>query len=93
MSTLSLLLIVWGAVVAAFVCLMIYRGNLTQHETDQLFLSDNTLESVHEENDAIIRRINKIQPICKGLGGAVALLTLAVIGTYVINVLPDVKLH
>lgn len=91
MTALSLLLAIWGVVVAAFVCVMIYRGNLTQHETDQLFLSESSFESVHEENDDVIRRINKIQPVCKGLGGVAALLTLAIIGTYVVNVLPNVK--
>lgn len=87
-----MLLAAWGIIVAAFVCVMIYRGNLTQHETDQLFLSDNAVASVHEENDEVIRRINQIQPICTGLGVAAFLLTLAVIAAYLISVLPDIKL-
>jgi hypothetical protein len=75
--------ILWGIFVTAFIGLMVYRGHLTQHETDQLFLSDNILPSVKEENEEIIRRVNFIQPICKGVGGLAALITVLVFGVWV----------
>ena len=83
MSTLSIMAIVWGIFVTAFVGLMVYRGHLTQHETDQLFLSESALPTVQEENDEIIRRVNFIQPICTGVGGAAALITVLVFGAWV----------
>jgi hypothetical protein len=83
MSTLSIMAFVWGIFVTAFVGLMVYRGHLTQHETDQLFLSESALPTVQEENDEIIRRVNFIQPICTGVGGAAALITVLVFGVWV----------
>jgi hypothetical protein len=91
MSSLPVLLIIWGVVVAAFIGVMVYRSNLTRHEVDELFITDSTLESVHEEHDEIVRRVNRIQPLVQGLGGLAALLTVAIIAVYVVNVLPDVK--
>ncbi len=82
MTTLSVMAAIWGLFVTAFVVLMIYRGHLTQHETDQLFLRESAPHSVQEENDDIIRRVNFIQPICKGVGGAAALFTVLVVGVW-----------
>jgi hypothetical protein len=84
MTTLSLMVTIWAVLAVAFVALMIYRGNLTQHETDQLFLNDEAGPSIsHQENDEIVRRVNAIQPICKGVGGLTAVMTLAIAGMWV----------
>jgi hypothetical protein len=82
MTTLSVVAALWGLLVTAFVGLMVYRGHLTQHETDQLFLSESATHTVQDANDDIIRRVNFIQPICKGVGGAAALFTVLVIGVW-----------
>jgi hypothetical protein len=87
MNALTISLSVWGLVVAAFVALMVYRGYLSQHETDQLFLSETAPSSVHQENDEIIRRSNSIEPICRGVGGAAILMTLVVAGIWLTQVL------
>lgn len=83
MNTLSVMAIIWGIIVTAFVALMVYRGQLTQYETDQLFLNENALPTAKEENDDIIRRVNYIQPFCQGVGGAAALITVLVFGVWV----------
>jgi hypothetical protein len=83
MNTLHIVAIIWGICVTAFVGLMVYRGTLTQHETDQLFLSETALPSAQEENEEIIRRINFIQPFCAGAGGVAALMTVLVFGIWV----------
>jgi hypothetical protein len=83
MDTLSVMATIWGIIVTAFVAIMVYRGQLTQHETDQLFLSENALPHTQEENEKIIRRVNKIQPFCAGIGGAAAVLTVLVFGVWV----------
>lgn len=82
MTTLSVVAALWGLFVTAFVALMVYRGYLTQHETDQLFLSESATHTMQDANDDIIRRVNFIQPICKGVGGAAALFTVLVIGVW-----------
>ncbi len=61
---------------------MVYRGYLSQHETDQLFLSETAPSAGHQENDDIIRRSNSIEPICKGVGGVAVLMTLVVVGVW-----------
>ena len=82
MSTLAIMLSIWGVIVVAFIALMVYRGHLTQYETDQLFLNETSPSVVHQENDAIIRRVQMIQPICTGVGSLAALMTVAIIGVW-----------
>jgi len=83
MNTLHIVAIIWGICATVFVGLMVYRGTLTQHETDQLFLSETALPIVQEENEEIIRRVNFIQPFCAGAGGIAALMTVLVFGIWV----------
>jgi hypothetical protein len=85
MNTLAIMVTIWGVVVAAFIALMIYRSQLIQNETDQLFLSENEPSSIHQQNDDIIRRADKLQPVVKGVGGAAALATFAVIGMWLVQ--------
>jgi hypothetical protein len=79
---MSTTLSIWGTLVVAFIGLMIYRANLTNHEADQLFLSESVPSSVHQEQDDIVRRVNFIAPICKGVGGLAVLMTVAVAGIW-----------
>ncbi len=92
MSTLSVMAAIWGLFVTAFVILMVYRGHLTQHETDQLFLSESAPDTVQKENEDIIRRVNFIQPICKGVGGAAALFTVLVVGVWFARIFANAHL-
>jgi hypothetical protein len=85
MNALSITFTAWVILTAAFVVLMVYRGHLTQHETDQLFLSENSNHNTVEEHDDIVRRVNKIEPLVKGFGGAAALSTVALIGVYILG--------
>jgi hypothetical protein len=83
------MLSVWGLMVVAFIALMVYRGHLTQHETDQLFLNETVPSHGHEENDAIIHRLQLVQPICTGVGSLAALMTVAIIGVWLAQALRD----
>ena len=86
------LLALWATVTLALILVMIYRATLTQHETDQLFLSDETSSSnTHQENDRIVARVNRIRPIYQGLWGATVVLSLVVAGMYVAQMLPGMK--
>jgi len=82
MNALNITFTAWCILTAAFVALMVYRGHLTQYETDQLFLNENASHNEEEEHDNIVRRVNQIQPLCKGFGGAAAISTLALVGVY-----------
>jgi hypothetical protein len=90
MNALQIMIAIWTFLVVGFIALMIYRGYLTQHETDQLFLNEESgPSSVHQENDEIVRRVNFIQPICKGVGGVTVLMTLLIVGVYIVQELPN----
>jgi hypothetical protein len=89
MTTLHIVAIIWGISVTAFIGLMIYRATLTQHETDQLFLSESALPVVQEENEDIIRRVNFIQPYCAGAGAFASLMTVVVFGLWVAKLVAE----
>lgn len=90
--TLIIMAAIWGLIVTAFVALMVYRGHLTQYETDQLFLNETVPSSTHRENDQIIRRVNSIQPIVKIVGGACVLMTLLIIGVWIAEMVASSRL-
>jgi Tfp pilus assembly protein PilN len=92
MNTLTVMIALWAIAVLAFVCLSIYRAQLSQQETDQLFLSEEQPSFVHQEQDEIIRRVSRIQPLYRGVGGAAALMTFLVIGTWVAQTLSKAQL-
>ena len=91
MDAMPVVLVIWTVAVAAFVGLMIYRGQLSRNETDQLFLSENTPEFEREAQESVQRRVRFIQPLCNGVGGVAALLTVTLVGIYVVRLLPYVK--
>lgn len=77
MSLFAWFLIVWGVVTGIFVILAIYRALIAMKEDDQLFL-DPAESKLQEEQQEILRRINRITPYTKGFGFASAgLLVLA----------------
>ena len=79
MSTLFELLIVWGVLTAALIALLIYRGTLTMHEDDQLFLGDSEAHMAREQVE-IMAKVNRLGPFVKVLGTASAVLILAIAG-------------
>jgi hypothetical protein len=91
MDAMPVMLVIWGVAVAAFIALMIYRAQLSRNETDQLFLSENTPQFERDEQESLQRRVRFIQPLCNGVGGLAALLTVAVVGIYVARLLPYMK--
>jgi hypothetical protein len=93
MHVLPILIVLWGAAVIGFIAVMIYRATLTQHETDQLFLSDDGthVSAGHQEHDEIVARVDKLRPYYQGLGGAAVLMTVLVAGVYIIEQLPNMN--
>jgi hypothetical protein len=68
------LAIAWGAVTTVMVVLLIYRGTLTMHEDDQLFL-DESESAMQQEQAVLLTKIERLQPYvraavagCGGLG-------------------------
>ena len=79
MPTLFVLLIVWGVLTAVLIALLIYRGTLTMHEDDQLFLGESESHMAREQVE-ILRRVNQLGPFVKVLGTASAVLILTIAG-------------
>lgn len=79
MSTLMMLLIVWGVLTVVLVLLLIYRSTLSMHEDDQLFL-DESSKNMREEQEALMVRMNRVTPWCRILGAASAVLILVIAG-------------
>ena len=80
----------WGFLVLVSAALYLYRSTLTRDEEDQIFLDDSfNHEKVAQE--AIIAKVNKIQPllrICMGLAGVA---TLFVIAYYIWDIMTQFK--
>lgn len=90
------MILTWAAVSASLVLVMIYRATLTQHETDQLFLSDEESRCAgHVEHDRILARVDRIRPLYQGLTGATVLLSAWIAVAYLVEVWPELsfRLH
>lgn len=81
MHFIPALWIAWGVFAAILLALLLYRGTITRYEDDQLFLDDIS-DRQHKENDAIIRKLNKIQPVLRIFTGLTSILTATIIGLY-----------
>lgn len=80
---MTALLFLWGGFTLILVVLLIYRGTLTMHEDDQLFL-DTAEDHMQREQVELIGRMNRITPwlrVC-GAGSAVFLALIAGLALY-----------
>ena len=83
-SAIPVLLIVWAVVIACFVALLTYRGQLTRYENEQLYLAETDITAEEErKNSEIVRRIEQIAPMVRVLAGAAALVTVGIVGIWV----------
>ncbi len=77
-----ILLTVWAVLTACFFGLLLYRGQLTRYEEDQIFLSDDV--NPHEELQVkIVGKVKKIEPFVRIFGGAATIATVCAVGVYV----------
>jgi hypothetical protein len=90
MPTLFVLLIVWGVLTAALIALLIYRGTLTMHEDDQLFLDESEAHMAREQVE-IMEKVNKLGPFVKVLGTASAVMILGIAGLAIYQGLTQVQ--
>ena len=81
---------VWAALIILFAALHVYRGRLERDEEDQIFL-DDSFSHVKAEQDAIVARVKKIQPVLRGSMFLAAAATVFVIGYYVMDIARQFK--
>jgi len=82
MELITILLIVWGALTAILIILLIYRGTLNMHEDDQLFLDEAESHMMREQQELIVK-MNKIQPWVRIFGACSAVLIVVIAGMFV----------
>ena len=90
---MSLVLVMWsvyGALVAITAVLYIYRGRLQRDEEDQIFL-DDSFEHEKAEQEAIVARVNKIEPSLRVMKWLVAVATVIVIAYYIWHIATQFK--
>jgi len=73
---------VWGVVTAALVIVVIYRGTLSLHEDDQLFLGESESHLAKEQQE-LVARLTKLTPIVRLLGVASGALILVIAGIWI----------
>jgi hypothetical protein len=83
MTVNPILLTIWAALAVCFLALLMYRGQLTRYEDDQLFLNEDANRSEQEQQNKIVSRINKIEPVLRVFGGAAGLVTACIVGMVV----------
>jgi hypothetical protein len=85
MSFNPILLFVWAALAVCFLGLLMYRGQLTRYEDEQLFLNEETNKAEQEQQTKIVSRVKRIEPLVRIFGGAAGLVTACIVGMYVWN--------
>ena len=75
------LLILWGGLTLILVVLLIYRGTLTMHEDDQLFL-DSAEAHMQKEQEELINKMNRITPWVRILGTCSVVLIVLIGGMF-----------
>jgi hypothetical protein len=90
MSPLLWLLVVWGALTALLIVLLIYRSTLTMREDDQLFLDDSE-SHMQQEQMEVMRKVNQIGPYVKLLGALSGAMILVIAGIAIYQGLNQVQ--
>jgi hypothetical protein len=81
---MTALLISWGGLTLILIVLLIYRGTLTMHEDDQLFL-DAAEEHMQREQNELIGRMNRLTPWLRLCGAGSAVLIALIGGLFLYN--------
>ena len=79
---MTALALVWGALTLALIVLLIYRGTLTMHEDDQLFL-DSAEDHMQKEQQELLFKMNRLTPWVRICGAGSALLLVVMAGVYI----------
>jgi hypothetical protein len=86
MAMLRMLVIAWGAVGAALLVLLGYRGTLTRYEEDQIFLNDAVTVEAQQQSD-IQRKLLRIRPALVGMLWTIGALTAIILVVFVRDML------
>ena len=57
--TLTMVAVIFGVFAVGLIVLLIYKGTLSMHEDEQLFL-DDTSSHMHDEQRELLARVNRL---------------------------------
>lgn len=81
---MTVLLVLWGVVTVALIVLLIYRGTLTMHEDDQLFL-DSAEDHMQKEQVELLGKMDRLTPWVRICGASSAVLLIVMMGMYLVS--------
>ncbi|HVJ09132.1 MAG TPA: hypothetical protein VM554_12190 [Acidisarcina sp.] len=82
MSIIPLMWALWAGLTTLLLILLLYRSNLTRYEEDQVFL-DESSEHHNQDNQALLRKVNRVTPLVKIVTVCTCVMTAAILGFYV----------
>jgi hypothetical protein len=83
---LTTLFVIWIIFTAVLVVLLIYRGTLSMHEDDQLFL-DSAEDHMQKEQQEVIGKLERLTPWVRLCGAGSAVLLVVLAGMYFVNLI------
>jgi hypothetical protein len=90
MTIVPVMWTVWGFFAAITTVLVLYRASLNRNEEDQIFL-DESFDHEKSEQEAIVARINKIEPVVRLSFWLVSAATLLLLVYYAWNIIAQFK--
>jgi hypothetical protein len=81
---------VWGFTILVMALMFLYRSRLTRDEEDQIFL-DDSFSHERTAQQAIVAKVEKVQPLVKVSEIVAAVATLFVIGYYILDIINQFK--
>jgi len=82
MGYMPVVWVVWAGIITLLLILLVYRSNLTRYEEDQIFLDDSGNHQKKEQEELLVK-VGKIQPLIRIVTGATCVLTVGILGVYV----------
>jgi len=81
--TLTILAVIFGVFAIGLIVLLIYKGTLTMHRDDQLFLDDAS-SHMHDEQTELLSKVNRLRIPMRvfGIGSGVFLMALTTMWLY-----------
>jgi uncharacterized membrane protein SpoIIM required for sporulation len=76
----------WFVFIILFAAVSIYTGHLAKNEEDQLYLYDSS-SHLKAEQEAMLARVQKLEPVKRISLAMAGLMTVVVIGYYVLNMI------
>ena len=83
MNALPVLIVIWAVLTGLFLALLAYNATITRYEENQLFLDDASANAIEQQQqNSILRKVNKLLPVIRTLGILSAIFTVLIIAIY-----------